>query len=86
MIAIPYLKNVILKNSHNRGKILLIIDQISKTPQSYLSCLGYLKAKIVEGLFPKVYLHCLKDIDSVIEEIEKNGMVERWINFNKLAN
>jgi hypothetical protein len=56
MIAIPYLKNVILKNSQNRGKILIIIDQISKIPQNYNSCLTYLKAKIVEGLFPKVYL------------------------------
>jgi hypothetical protein len=28
----------------------------------------------------------LKEIDAVIEEIERNEMLERWINFNKLAN
>ncbi len=86
MIAIPYLKNVVLNNSSNRNKILLIIDKISKIPQHPSSCLSYLRAKISEGVFPRLYLNCLKEIDAVIEEIERNEMLERWINFNKLAN
>ena len=86
MIAIPYLKNVVLNNSKNRNKILSMIDKISKIPQHPSSCLSYLRAKISEGFFPKVYLSSLKEINVVSEEIERNEMLERWINFNKLAN
>lgn len=28
----------------------------------------------------------MKEIDLVIDEIEKNEMLDRWISFNKLAN
>ena len=74
MIAVSYLKNVVLNNSKNRNKILIIIDKISKIPQHTSSCLSYLRAKILEGLFPKVYLSSLKEFDVVIEEIERKFM------------
>lgn len=86
MITIPYLKNVILRNSKNKNRIMSIIDEISKIKQSPSSCQAYIKAKISEGTFPKSYLHCLKEIDSVIDEISANQMIERWKSFNNLAN
>jgi hypothetical protein len=67
IIAIPNLKNALLKNSKNRVKLLSIIDSISKISQSTNSCIGFLKVKLIEGAFPRNYQQCLKDIDSVIE-------------------
>lgn len=86
MITIPYLKNVILRNSKNKVRLLSIIEEISKIKQSPASYNAYIKAKISEGTFPKSYLHCLKEIDSVIDEILANQMIERWKSFNNLAN
>lgn len=86
MIAIPNLKNTLLRNSKNRIKLLTIIDTISKITQPSQSCIGFIKAKIMEGTFPRNYQQCLKDIDAVIEEIEQNQMLERWCSFNKMAN
>lgn len=67
MITIPYLKNVILRNSKNKAKLLAIIEEVSKIKQSTQSCQAYIKAKIREGVFPKSYLHYLKDIDAVVD-------------------
>lgn len=75
MIAVPNLKQVLLRNSKNRMKLLGIIDEISKITQSSASCLNYLKAKLTEGVFPKNYQLCLKDIDAVIGEIEEHQMI-----------
>jgi hypothetical protein len=86
MITIPYLKNVILRNNKNKTRLLGIIEQVSRVIQSPSSSLSYLKAKITEGTFPKSYLHYLKDIDSVIEEVISNQMLERWKSFNKMSN
>lgn len=46
MITIPYLKNVILRNSKNKVRLLNIIEEISKIKQSPNSCQAYIKAKI----------------------------------------
>lgn len=34
MIALPYLKNVILKKSKNRTKLMMIIEDVAKITQS----------------------------------------------------
>jgi|688.fasta_scaffold2439938_1 hypothetical protein len=75
LIALPYLKNVLLKNGKNRLRLLSVIDEISKMAQSFSSCLSYLRIKINEGSFPKNYLHFLKEIEAILEEIEKNQMI-----------
>jgi tetratricopeptide (TPR) repeat protein len=75
MITIPYLKNVILQKSKNKIRLLNIIEEISKINQLPNSSLSYIKAKITEGTFPKGYLHYLKEIDSVIDEIVANQMM-----------
>jgi len=85
MIAIPYLKNVILQKGKSKVKLLSIIEEISKIQQSPSSSLDYLKVKIAEGTFPKNYLNCLRDIDSVIDEIVGNQMLDRWKSFNRIA-
>lgn len=46
LIALPYLKNVLLKNGNNRIRLLSVIDEISKMAQSFSSCLSFLRIKI----------------------------------------
>lgn len=75
LIAVSNLKNVLLRNSKNRGKLLSIIESISKITQSSHSCINFIKAKMGEGAFPRNYQQCLKDIDLVIEELEQNQML-----------
>jgi hypothetical protein len=86
LITISNLKNVLLRNNKNRGKLLSIIEAISNITQSANSCINFINTKMVEGAFPRNFQQCLKDIDSVIEEIEQNQMLERWKSFNKMAN
>lgn len=75
LIAIPNLKNTLLRNNANRGKLLAIIESISSITQSANSCINFIKNKIAEGSFPRNYQQCLKEIDSVLEEIEQNQML-----------
>lgn len=66
LIAIPNLKNTLLRNNKNRGILLNMIDSISKITQSTNSCINFIKTKMLEGVFPRNYQQCLKDIDEVI--------------------
>jgi hypothetical protein len=43
-----------------------MIDSISKITQSTNSCINFIKTKMLEGVFPRNYQQCLKDIDEVI--------------------
>jgi hypothetical protein len=84
MIALPYLKGISQKTP-SRSKLLSIIEEVSRIQQTPKSSLEFIKAKISEGTFPKNYLGCLRDIESVIDEINANQMLDRWKSFNRIA-
>lgn len=66
IIAIPYLKYTILKNTKNRNKIFNIVNQLSKISNNSNASYTYLKLKTKEGVFPRNYFNSLKEIDNLI--------------------
>lgn len=75
LIAIPSLKTTLLKNFQIRGRLLSIVESISKITQTPNSSIAFLRAKVLEGSFPRNYHSALKDIDAIIQEIDQNQML-----------
>lgn len=47
---------------------------------------NFLKMRIQQKTFPQKFLQVLSDIEEVIQEIDKNGMLTRWKGFENLSN
>ena len=83
IVAIPYLKNIIL---HNRGgRLLGLVDQVGRITQDPRTSLSYLQGRIAQGCFPEHYLATLKHAEETVGVIQENKMVERWEAFNRMS-
>ena len=86
LVALPYLKHVILKQGAGRARLLHIVEEVAKITQTEQACLAYLRTRMREGAFPRNYLAFLKEAEAVVREIETNQMLLRWQTFNRMSN
>jgi hypothetical protein len=86
MVAVPYLKHVLLQHNKSQDRLMALLESLSKIKQAPGESLSFLQYKTQEGEFPRNFMKYLKEIDGIIAEIDENQMMVRWISFNNMAN
>lgn len=69
-----------------KKKIHDLITELPETSKNVDPAYDFLRTRTEEGSFPRNFLTYLMDIESILEEIERNSMVSRWKGFQNIAN
>ena len=85
LIAFPYLKNVLLKSSPSKSKIIHLLQEVWGMPQPQTVCLSFLSFKTQAHRFPSGYFDMLTRLETVVDHIYANNMLGRWRSFMQLS-
>ena len=78
---LPSLKIIASTNSSVTQKLLKLLSELPETTRAPNMAYNFLKQRIEERIFPQQFLETLNDIEDVLDEIERNGMIARWKGF-----
>lgn len=81
VIVLPFFHEIAIKSRDISQHMLKIIEDLPASTNTYSAALEYIKQKVQDKSFPRDMLDALSDIETILDEVENNGIVNRWKGF-----